>query len=130
GVTAPFTANTPYLNTIHASAQPPYPGDRDIERRIKNLIRWNAAAMVVQENKHSGGIGGHISTYASLATLLEVGFHHFFRAHTPEAAGVFVYSRGHATPGVYARAFLEGRLGVEQLTNFRRELAPGGGLSS
>jgi pyruvate dehydrogenase E1 component len=100
GVTAPFTANTPYLNTIHASAQPPYPGDREIERRIKNLIRWNAAAMVVQANKHSGGIGGHISTYASLATLLEVGFHHFFRAHTPEAAGDFVYFQGHATPGV------------------------------
>ena len=73
-------------------------------------MRWNAAAMVVQANKHSGGIGGHISTYASLATLLEVGFHHFFRAHTPEAAGDFVYFQGHATPGVYARAFLEGRL--------------------
>ncbi len=130
GVTAPFTANTPYLNTIHASAQPPYPGDREIERRIKNLIRWNAAAMVVQANKHSGGIGGHISTYASLATLLEVGFHHFFRAHTPEAAGDFVYFQGHATPGVYARAFLEGRLSATQLANFRRELAPEGGLSS
>ncbi len=130
GVTAPFSANTPYVNTIPASAQPVYPGDRQIERRIKNMIRWNAAAMVVQANKHSGGIGGHISTYASLATLLEVGFHHFFRAHTADAAGDFVYFQGHATPGVYARAFLEGRLSETQLANFRRELAPGGGLSS
>ncbi len=130
GVIAPFTANTPYINTIPAEEQPPYPGDREIERRIKNLIRWNAMAMVVRANKHSGGIGGHISTYASLATLLEVGFNHFFRAHTPEAAGDFVYFQGHAAPGVYARAFLEGRLTAAQLGNFRRELAPGGGLSS
>ncbi len=99
GVIAPFTANTPYVNTIPVEEQPLYPGDREIERRIKNLIRWNAAAMVVQANAHSGGIGGHISTYASLATLLEVGFHHFFRAHTREAAGDFVYFQGHASPG-------------------------------
>jgi len=130
GVIAPFTANTPYVNTIPAGEQPVYPGDREIERRIKNLIRWNAAAMVVQANKHSGGIGGHISTYASLATLLEVGFHHFFRAHTAEAAGDFVYFQGHSSPGVYARAFLEGRLTEAHLARFRRELAPGGGLSS
>jgi pyruvate dehydrogenase E1 component len=130
GVVAPFTANTPYVNTIRPEDQPVYPGDRDIERRIKNILRWNAAAMVVQANTHSGGIGGHISTYASLATLLEVGFHHFFRAHTVEAPGDFVYFQGHASPGVYARAFLEGRLSEAQLANFRRELAPGGGLSS
>ncbi|OQY68628.1 MAG: pyruvate dehydrogenase (acetyl-transferring), homodimeric type [Polyangiaceae bacterium UTPRO1] len=130
GVTAPFSANTPYVNTIPASAQPPYPGDRQIERRIKNVIRWNATAMVVQANKHSGGIGGHISTYASLATLLEVGFHHFFRAHTAAAAGDFVYFQGTAAPGIYARAFLEGRLSEADIANFRRELAPGGGLSS
>ena len=130
GVAVPFTANTPYVNTIHVEDQPLYPGDREIERRIKNLIRWNAAAMVVQANAHSGGIGGHISTYASLATLLEVGFHHFFRAHTAEAAGDFVYFQGHSSPGVYARAFLEGRLATAQLANFRRELAPGGGLAS
>ncbi len=130
GVTAPFSANTPYVNTIPVEAEPPYPGDRDLERRIRNCLRWNAAAMVVQANKHSGGIGGHISTYASLATLVEVGFHHFFRAHTKEAAGDFVYFQGHATPGIYARAFLEGRLTETQLVNFRRELAPGGGLSS
>jgi pyruvate dehydrogenase E1 component len=130
GVIAPFTANTPYVNTIPLEEQPVYPGDREIERRVKNLLRWNATAMVVQANKHSGGIGGHISTYASLATLLEVAFHHFLRAHTDEAAGDFVYLQGHAAPGVYARAFLEGRLGEAALANFRRELAPGGGLSS
>ncbi len=130
GVRMPFTANTPYVNTIRPEDQPLYPGDREIERRIKNLIRWNAAAMVVQANAHSGGIGGHISTYASLATLLEVGFHHFFRAHTAEAAGDFVYFQGHSSPGVYARAFLEDRLSAAQLANFRRELAPGGGLAS
>ena len=130
GVVTPFTANTPYVNTIHADDQPVYPGDREIERRIKNQLRWNAMAMVVRANKHSGGIGGHISTYASLATLLEVGFHHFFRAHQPERAGDFVYLQGHSAPGIYARAFLEGRLSETQLENFRRELAPEGGLSS
>jgi pyruvate dehydrogenase E1 component len=130
GVITPFTANTPYINTITPDEQPVYPGDRDIERRIKNQIRWNAMAMVVRANKHSGGIGGHISTYASLATLLEVGFHHFFRAHTDDGAGDFVYLQGHSAPGIYARAFLEGRISQAQLENFRRELAPGGGLSS
>ena len=130
GVITPFTANTPYVNTIDAEDQPVYPGDREIERRIKNQLRWNAMAMVVRANKHSGGIGGHISTYASLATLLEVGFNHFFRAHGPDGAGDFVYFQGHSAPGVYARAFLEGRLAEGQLENFRRELAPGGGLSS
>ena len=113
GVIAPFAANTPYVNTIPLADQPLYPGDREVERRIKNLLRWNAVAMVVQANKHSGGIGGHISTYASLATLLEVGFHHFFRAHTEEAAGDYIYFQGHSSPGVYARAFLEGRLTAE-----------------
>ncbi len=130
GLLAPFSANTAYVNTIPLESQPMYPGDREIERRLKNQMRWNAMAMVVQANKHSGGIGGHISTYASLATLLEVGFHHLFRAHTDEAAGDFVYLQGHAAPGVYARAFLEGRLTEAQLANFRRELAAGGGLSS
>jgi pyruvate dehydrogenase E1 component len=130
GVVTPFTANTPYVNTIHADDQPVYPGDREIERRIKNQLRWNAMAMVVRANKHSGGIGGHISTYASLATLLEVGFHHFFRAHQPDRAGDFLYLQGHSAPGIYARAFLEGRLSETQLENFRRELAPEGGLSS
>jgi len=130
GVEIPFTANTPHINTIPLDRQPPFPGSREIERRIKSLIRWNAMAMVVRANKHEPGIGGHISTYASAATLCEIGFNHFFRG--PEAPGGadLVYFQGHATPGIYARAFLEGRLSATQLENFRRELAPGGGLSS
>jgi pyruvate dehydrogenase E1 component len=130
GVELPFTANTPYINTIPPSRQPPYPGSREIERRIKSLIRWNAMAMVVRANKHQDGIGGHISTYASAAALLEVGFNHFFHGPNAPAGGDQVYFQGHASPGIYARAFLEGRLKAAQLENFRRELAPGGGLSS
>src|SRR5947209_2535958 len=130
GVQIPFTANTPYLNTIPAESQPPFPGSREIERRIKSIIRWNAMAMVVRANKHEPGIGGHISTYASAATLLEIGFNHFFRGPQAAGDGDQVYFQGHASPGIYARAFLEGRLTVQQLENFRRELAPGGGLSS
>ena len=101
---------TPYINTIPAEEQPPYPGDRDIERRIRSLIRWNAMAMVVRANKLYPDVGGHISTFASCATLFEVGFNHFFRAHGEDHAGDLVYFQGHASPGVYARAFLEGRL--------------------
>ena len=130
GVDIPFTANTPYINTIPTERQPPFPGSREIERRIKSLIRWNAMAMVVRANKHSPGIGGHISTYASTATLFEIGFNHFFHGPDWPRGGDLVYFQGHATPGVYARAFLEGRLNAIQLENFRRELAPGGGLSS
>jgi pyruvate dehydrogenase E1 component len=130
GVELPFTANTPYVNTIPADKQPIYPGNRDLERRIKSIIRWNAMAMVVRANRMSPGIGGHISTYASAATLLEVGFNHFFRGRNGEFSGDQVYFQGHASPGVYARAFLEGRLSEEQMENFRRELAPGGGLAS
>src|SRR5439155_16249542 len=130
GVEIPFTANTPYINTIPPARQPPYPGNRDIERRIKSLSRWNAMAMVVRANKHEPGIGGHISTYASAATLLEVAFNHFLRGPEAEGGGDQVYFQGHASPGIYARAFLEGRLTTQQLENFRRELAPGGGLSS
>ena len=129
-VVAPFTATTPYINTISAERQPAYPGDRKIERRIKSLIRWNAMAMVVRANRRSAGIGGHISTYASAATLLEVGFHHFFKANTKEQAGDQIFFQGHASPGIYARAYLERRLDERHLQNFRRELAPGGGLSS
>jgi pyruvate dehydrogenase E1 component len=129
-VLMPFTANTPYVNTIPADQQPVYPGDLDIERRIRHQVRWNAMAMVVRANLRSSGIGGHISTYASLANLLEVGFNHLFRSHRPDAAGDFVYFQGHAAPGVYARAFMAGRLSEAQLDNFRRELQPGGGLSS
>ena len=130
GVELPFTANTPYINTIARAKQPPYPGNREIERMIKSLIRWNAMAMVVKANKNENGIGGHISTYASVATLLEVAFNHFFRGNGDNHDGDMIYFQGHAAPGIYARAFLEGRLTVDQLNNFRRELHPKGGLSS
>ncbi|HKT46397.1 MAG TPA: pyruvate dehydrogenase (acetyl-transferring), homodimeric type [Candidatus Acidoferrales bacterium] len=130
GINLPFTANTPYANTIPARLEPLFPGDQALERRIKSLIRWNALAMVVRANRVEHNIGGHISTYASAATLYEVGFNHFFRARTPEFEGDTVYFQGHAAPGIYARAFLEGRLSQQQLENFRRELKPGGGLSS
>ncbi len=130
GVRMPFSANTPYINTIPAEEQPPFPGSREIERRIKSLVRWNAMAMVVRANREEDGIGGHISTYASAATLYEVGFNHFFRARTDNYDGDMIYFQGHASPGIYARAFLEGRLTEEHLENFRRELRSGGGLSS
>ena len=130
GVEIPFTANTPFVNTIPHRMQPDFPGDQQLERRIKSLVRWNALAMVVRANREEHNIGGHISTYASAATLYEIGFNHFFRAHTPEFEGDIIYFQGHAAPGIYARAFLEGRLSREKLENFRRELKPGGGLSS
>ena len=124
------TLNTPYVNTIHWSRQPPYPGDLEIEKRIENIIRWNAMAMVLQANDSGAGVGGHIATYASAATQMEVGFHHFFRAPDENYGGDLVIVQPHAAPGVYARAFLEGGLSKEQLKNFRRELQPEGGLSS
>jgi len=130
GVALPFAANTPYINTIPVDQQPAFPGNRELERRIKSIIRWNAMAMVVRANKQFPGIGGHISTYASVATLFEIGFNHFFRAKTEEFNGDQIFFQGHASPGIYARAFLEGTLTVEHLKNFRRETAPGGGLSS
>src|ERR1700693_387658 len=130
GISLPFTANTPYINTMSPENQAIFPGDQEIERRIKSLVRWNALAMVVRANRVDHSIGGHISTYASAATLFEVGFNHFFRGRTDEFEGDTVYLQGHASPGVYARAFLEGRLSMKQLENFRRELREGGGLSS
>lgn len=130
GIHLPFSANTPYINTIPPEAQPPYPGNREIERMNKSIIRWNAMAMVVRANRESDGIGGHISTYASAATLYEMGFNHFFRAKTADYGGDQIYFQGHAAPGIYARAFLEGRLSKEQLQNFRRELRGEKGLSS
>lgn len=130
GVTLPFSVNTPYVNTIGLENQPKYPGNREIERRIKSIIRWNAMAMVVKGNKAENGIGGHISTYASSATLYEVGFNHFFRARTKDFCGDFVYFQGHASPGMYARAYVEGRLNDQSLINFRRELQEEPGLSS
>ena len=124
-------ATTPYVNTIPLERQPQYPGNRSIERKIKSIIRWNAMAMVVRANKDpSLGIGGHISTFASAATLYEVAFNHFFQGKSANHSGDQVYFQGHASPGIYARAFLEGRLSEQHLVNFRRELAPGGGLSS
>ena len=129
GAGLPFTAVTPYVNSIRAEDQSPFPGSQEIERRIKSLVRWNAMAMVVRANRASDGIGGHISTYASAATLYEVGFNHFFRGKD-DGSGDQIYFQGHASPGIYARAFLEGRLSVEKLTNFRQELETGGGLSS
>ncbi len=130
GVRFVSSATTPYVNTIPPDREPEYPGDRALERKIKSLIRWNAMAMVVRANRESSGIGGHISTYASAATLYEVGFHHFFRGKEGDRPPDQVYIQGHAAPGIYARAFLEGRLTEQQLVNFRRELAPGGGLCS
>ncbi len=130
GVEAPRVVSTPYVNTIPVEKQAPFPGDWEMERRIKSLVRWNAMAMVVNANRAHGGLGGHISTYASCATLCEVAFNHFLRARTDSFVGDMVFFQGHATPGVYARAFLEGRIDERHLQNFRQELAEGGGLSS
>src|SRR5581483_9341171 len=130
GVTAPLRVNTPYVNTIPADEELPYPGDRQIERRIKSLIRWNAMAMVVRANKYDQGIGGHISSYASLATLTEVGHNHFFHGSYGDQPGDLIYFQGHSSPGPYARAFLEGRLTEKHLENFRHELREHPGLSS
>ena len=124
-----YAANTAYLNTIDRADQPEYPGDVAMERRIENYIRWNAMAMVVHANRKSSEYGGHIATYASAATLYEVGFNHFWRAPTKESRGDLVYFQGHSSPGIYARAFLEGRLTNKQLARFRQEVG-GGGLSS
>jgi pyruvate dehydrogenase E1 component len=134
GVTVPFSLNTPYINTIPPEEEVEKPGDRILERNIKSLIRWNATAMVVRANKYDANIGGHLATYASLATLLEVGYNHFFHgsystANGPEP-GDFVYFQGHASPGVYSRAFVEGRLNEKHLENFRHELRDHPGLSS
>ncbi|HRX78016.1 MAG TPA: pyruvate dehydrogenase (acetyl-transferring), homodimeric type [Pirellulaceae bacterium] len=131
GVDRPAALNTSYINSIPVDKQPPYPGNREIERRIKSIIRWNAMAMVVRANRQSDGLGGHISTYASAATLYEVGFNHFFRGRGESGYdGDQIYFQGHASPGMYSRAYLEGRLTDENLTNFRRELQPEKGLSS
>ena len=130
GLKFPLLVSTPYMNTIPASAEPAYPGEREIERRIKSYIRWNAMAMVVKANRNVAGLGGHISTYASAATLYEVGFNHFFRGGDGDRPADLIYFQGHAAPGMYARAFVEQRLTPEHLHNFRRELSPGGGLSS
>ncbi len=129
GAYLPFRPNTAYVNTIASSAQPEYPGDRALERRIEAYIRWNAMAMVVQANRKSSEYGGHISSYASSATLYEVGFNHFWRAPSPSHPGDLIYIQGHSSPGIYGRAYLEGRLSEEQLSHFRQEVG-GHGLSS
>jgi pyruvate dehydrogenase E1 component len=131
GVDLPIYANTPYINSIPKSKQPPYPGNRELERRIKSIIRWNAMAMVARANETYEGIGGHISTFASSATLYEVAFNHFFNGRGADGySGDQIYFQGHASPGIYARAFVEGRLSEQHLLNFRRELQDHPGLSS
>ena len=129
GARLPFNTNTPFINTILPQDQPNYPGNREIERTIKSIIRWNAMAMVVRANTKTAGIGGHISTYASSATLYEVAYNHFFKGPKDNSGGDLIFYQGHGSPGHYARAYLEGRLTKENLDNFRRELTPGG-LSS
>jgi len=124
------TLNTPYRNTIPLEQQPAYPGDIELETRIENILRWNAMAMVLRGYDSGTGVGGHIGTYASAATMMEVGLNHFFRNPDEDYGGDFVSIQAHASPGVYARAYLEGRLTLQQLENFRRELQPDGGLSS
>ncbi|MDA0705862.1 MAG: pyruvate dehydrogenase (acetyl-transferring), homodimeric type [Proteobacteria bacterium] len=129
GAYLPYSPNTAYLNTIVTNREPEYPGDRSIERRLEAYVRWNAMAMVVQANRVSTEYGGHISSYASSATLYEIGFNHFWRAPSKDSLGDMVFFQGHSSPGIYARAYLEGRLTEKDLNRFRREVG-GGGLSS
>lgn len=123
----PATVSTPYVNTIPVDREPWFPGDEDLERSIRRFVRWNAAAMVVRANKRADAIGGHLSTFASSAALYEVGFHHFFRGHgaaenAASEPGDHVYMQGHASPGIYSRAFVEGRLTEADLDRFRFEI--------
>ncbi|MGD8275276.1 MAG: pyruvate dehydrogenase (acetyl-transferring), homodimeric type, partial [Thiohalocapsa sp.] len=129
GAYLPFSANTAYLNTIPVQKQERFPGDRAMERRIRSFVRWNAMAMVVQANRLSTELGGHISSFASSATLYDVGLNHFFRAANKDFGGDLVFIQGHSAPGIYARAYLEGRLSEEELYGFRQEV-DGPGLSS
>ncbi|SVB74202.1 uncharacterized protein METZ01_LOCUS227056, partial [marine metagenome] len=129
GSNRPLTRITPYINTIPPESEVKSPGDQNIERRIRSLIRWNAAAMVVKANKKNPELGGHIGTFASAATLYDVGMNHFWRAKNNKFGGDLIYFQGHCSPGIYARAFLEGRLTTKQLNNFRQEVDKGG-LSS
>jgi pyruvate dehydrogenase E1 component len=130
GLQIPHTVNTPYINTIPAGKEPPYPGNREIERRIKSYVRWNAMAMVVKANRLHPDIGGHISTYASSATLYEVAHNHFFRGGDSGQIADMVYFQGHASPGAYSRAYIEWRINAPKLHHFRQELSPIGGLPS
>jgi pyruvate dehydrogenase E1 component len=130
GIGLPPLTQTRYINTISPEQEPPFPGDEQMEQRIRRMVRWNAVAMVLRANSMSPGIGGHLATYASAASLYEVGFNHFFRGKDAAGMGDQVFMQGHAAPGAYARAFLEGRLSESQLDHFRREVVPGQGLSS
>ena len=130
GAHLPYSANTAYLNTIPVAHQKPSPGDLAIEHRIRSVIRWNAAAMVVQANRKTSELGGHIASFSSAATLYDIGFNHFFRAPTDENKGDMVFFQGHSAPGIYSRAFLEGRISEEQLLSFRQEANNDNGLSS
>ncbi|MCK4834612.1 MAG: pyruvate dehydrogenase (acetyl-transferring), homodimeric type, partial [Gammaproteobacteria bacterium] len=129
GANLPFTNNTAYLNTIPTHLEQASPGDRALENRIRSFIRWNAMAMVVRANKESSELGGHIASFASAATLYDIGFNHFFHAPTPDHGGDLIFMQGHSAPGAYGRAYLEGRLDEAQLDKFRQEV-DGGGLSS
>jgi pyruvate dehydrogenase E1 component len=129
GAHLPFAANTAYINTISPEEQPEHPGNREIERRIRSAVRWNAAAIVLRANKESSELGGHIASFQSAATLYDTGFMHFWHAPTDDHGGDLIFYQGHSSPGIYARAFLEGRLSEDQLINFRQEVE-GKGLSS
>src|SRR5262245_47111777 len=126
----PGLVQSRYINTISPEQEPAFPGDEEMEKRIRRIIRWNAAAMVVRANHNFAGLGGHLSTYASAASLYEVGFNHFFRGKDDGGSGDQVFFQGHAAPGIYSRAFLEGRISEGQLDHFRREVEAGRGLSS
>ncbi len=130
GVRMPTMVSSPYVNTIPVEEEPPYPGDRELERRIKSYIRWNAMAMVVKANRVHSGLGGHISTFASSATLYEVGYNHFYRGSEGDRPADMIFIQGHASPGIYARAYLERRLDAKHLHNFRQDLVEGGGITS
>lgn len=126
----PGLVQSRYINTISTEQEPEFPGDEAVEKRIRRIVRWNAAAMVVKANRVSAGLGGHLSTYASSASLYEVGFNHFFRGRDDGQPGDQIFFQGHAAPGIYSRAFLEGRLTEDQLIHFRRETGAARGLSS
>jgi pyruvate dehydrogenase E1 component len=125
----PYSANTPYLNTIPPGQEPPYPGDLAVEHMLRSMIRWNAVAMVLRANKESSELGGHIASFQSAATLYDLGFQHFWHAPSERHAGDLIYIQDHSSPGIYARLFLDGRLTEEQLDKFRQEV-DGNGLSS
>src|SRR3954451_1479392 len=126
GAPVPYSANTPYLNTIPPQQEASYPGDREIEHTLRSLIRWNAVAIVLRANKESSELGGHIASFQSAATLYEVGFNHFWHAPSEDHGGDLVFVQGHCSPGIYARSFLEGRLTEDQLRRFRQEVGDNG----